>query len=271
MITKISRKKLINKYRYSLILLRELVRTDFILRYQNSVLGYFWALLRPLFMFAVLYVIFVKFLKIGSDIPHWPVALFLGLIMWEFFSEITKQGLKSIVRKGGIIRKINFPKYIIIVSSSLSAVINLSLNLVVVAIFVVITDTPITLNILWVPVYFAELYIFSLGIAFILSAMYVKIRDIDFIWEVMLRAGFYASAVMFPMTRVGDAGKFLILNPVAQTIEDARHNLISTIPPSSSYFVNSWQALIPLALMVFLFIFGIIYFRRQSQSFAENI
>jgi ABC-2 type transport system permease protein len=271
MITKISRKKLINKYRYSWILLKELVRTDFILRYQNSVLGYFWALLRPLFMFVVLYVIFVRFLHIGRDIPNWPVALFLGLVMWEFFAEVTKQGLKSIVKKGGIIRKINFPKYIIVVSSSLSALINLGLNLVVVGIFIVITDAPITSSIFIIPIYLLQLYLFAIGLAFFLGALYVKVRDIDFIWEVIMRAGFYASAVMFPLSRVGDAAQILLLNPVAQTITDARHNLVGNIEPSSTYFSSGLLSLVPFAVSLGFVIIGAIYFRRNSQSFAENV
>jgi ABC-2 type transport system permease protein len=261
----------VKRYRYSIILLRELVRTDFILRYQNSILGYFWALLRPLFMFAVLYLIFVVFLNIGSDIPNWPVALFLGLVMWEFFSDVTKQGLKAIVKKGGIIRKINFPKYIIIVASSLSALINLGLNLIVVAVFFAISDAELTWRIPLIAVYLIQLYFLGLGLAFILGAMYVKIRDIEFIWEIFMRAGFYVSAVMFPISRVGDAGKFLLLNPVAQTIEDARHNLLSNMPGTPSYYSQPAYAYIPVVITAIIFVVGVVYFRKKSRSFAEDI
>ncbi len=66
-------------------LLAELVRTDFKLRYQGSVLGYAWSLLRPLFLFVILYAVFVKFLKIGGDVPHFPVYLLLGIVIWNFY------------------------------------------------------------------------------------------------------------------------------------------------------------------------------------------
>src|ERR1700752_648475 len=88
------------------VLLAELVRTDFKLRYQGSVLGYAWSLLRPLLLFAILYVIFVKFIKLGGDIPHFPIYLLLGIVIWTFFADMTSQSLGSIVGRGDLIRKI---------------------------------------------------------------------------------------------------------------------------------------------------------------------
>src|SRR5258708_1925977 len=111
-------------------LLSELVRTDFKLRYQGSVLGYAWTLLRPLLLFLILYVVFVKFLKVGGDTPHFPVYLLLGIVIWNFFSEMTVLSTTSIVGRGDLIRKIRIPRWIIVFSSSLSALINLCLNLV---------------------------------------------------------------------------------------------------------------------------------------------
>src|SRR5215213_6705832 len=97
-------------------LLAELVRTDFKLRYQGSVLGYAWSLLRPLLLFVILYVVFVKFLKLGGDIPHFPVYLLLGIILWNFFVEMTMQSLGSIVGRGDLIRKVKIPRWMIVLS-----------------------------------------------------------------------------------------------------------------------------------------------------------
>src|SRR6185312_6938416 len=116
-------------------LLAELVRTDFKLRYQGSVLGYAWSLLRPLLLFVILYIVFVKFLKLGKGIEHYPIYLLLGIVLWNFFTEMTTQSLGSIVARGDLIRKIRIPRWIIVISSSLSALINLFLNLIVVIIF----------------------------------------------------------------------------------------------------------------------------------------
>ncbi len=96
------------------VLLRELTVTDFKLRYQQSALGYLWSILKPLMLFAVMYIVFAKFLAMGGDIPNYAVYLLAGISFWTFFAEATTQGLQAIVSRGDLIRKINFPKYIIV-------------------------------------------------------------------------------------------------------------------------------------------------------------
>ena len=95
------------------ILLKELSKTDFKLRYQGSVLGYLWAILRPMMLFAILYVVFSKILRFGDGIPHYPVYLLCGTILWNFFTECTSMGIQAIVMRGDLIRKLSFPKWII--------------------------------------------------------------------------------------------------------------------------------------------------------------
>ena len=172
---------LYQKYRYSLILLRELVITEFKLRYQGSVLGYLWSLLRPLFLFLILYVVFVYFLRIGGDIPNWPVAMLLGIVLWNFFSEVTNNGVTSIVNRGDVIRKINFPKYVIVVAGTISAFINLLLNMVVIAVFMIVSGVELTALAILTPLLIFEIFIFALGLSFLLSALFVKIRDINYV------------------------------------------------------------------------------------------
>src|SRR5437868_2321876 len=180
-------------------LLSELVRTDFKLRYQGSVLGYAWSLLRPLLLFAILYVVFVKFLKIGAGVPHYPVYLLLGIVIWNFFLEMTSQSLGSIVGRGDLIRKIRIPRWIIVLSSSISALINLFLNLLVVVVFLFINHVDLLRTILWLPLLIVEVYAFSLGLSLLLSAAYVKYRDVNYIWEVILQAGFYLTPIIYPI------------------------------------------------------------------------
>lgn len=269
--------KFAQKYRYSIILLKELVITDFKLRYQGSALGYLWSLLRPLFLFVILYVVFVYFLQIGKGIPHWPVAMLLGIVMWNFFLEVTNQGLKAIVAKGGVIRKINFPKYIIMLSASISALINLLINLVVIGIFMAINQVELSWSILLVPIYIAEIFIFALGIAFILSTVYVKLRDINYIWEIGTQALFYASAIIYPISLVVDksvlAAQVLALNPITQSIQSARHSLISHDMPTtlSLHGGSVLMSVIPASIVLITIIFGAWYFRKNSPYFAENI
>ena len=259
------------------ILLRELVITDFKLRYQGSVLGYLWSLLKPLMLFTILYFVFVRFLKFGEGIEHFEVSLLLGIVLWTFFTEATGQGMQAIVSRGDLIRKINFPKYIIVISGTISALINLTLNLLVVLFFIVINGVDIKWSILLLPLNILELYIFALAIAFTLAAVYVKYRDVSHIWEVFLQALFYATPILYPLSMVienasNDIAKLLMINPIAQIIQDARYSAISheTIT-TSSFIPNPLLAAIPYLIVFASIILAVYYFKKNQKYFAENV
>jgi ABC-2 type transport system permease protein len=255
-------------------LLSELVRTDFKLRYQGSVLGYAWSLLRPLLIFVILYVVFVKFLKLGTEIPHFPVYLLLGIVVWNFFVEMTSQSLGSIVGRGDLIRKIRIPRWIIIFSSSISALINLGLNLIVVAAFMVINHVPLQDTIMLVPLFLVEVYLFALGISLFLSAAFVKFRDVGYIWEVVLQAGFYLTPIIYPLTRISNVmlQKLIMLNPMAQTIQGIRYSAVThQTLTARQVFDGGWYMYIPFIIVGFFLVGGLFYFKSQANSFAENI
>lgn len=257
-------------------LLSELVRTDFKLRYQGSVLGYAWSLLRPLFLFGILYVIFVLILKTGDGIPHFPVYLLLGIIIWNFFLEMTTQSLGSIVGRGDLIRKIRIPRWIIVFSSSISALINLGLNLVVIFIAMAFNHVDLLRTSLILPFILLEVYVLALGISLFLSAAYVKYRDVSYIWEVVLQAGFYLTPILYAMSVVTNLTyqKILLLNPMAQAIQDARYAVVTHDPRVVTIwraFDGGIYAVLPIILVIVIFIGGLAYFRSQASSFAENI
>ena len=257
------------------ILLSELTKTDFKLRYQNSVLGYLWALLRPLMMFAILYVVFAKLLRFGGDIPHYPVYLLCGTTMWSFFTECTSQGIQSIVSRGDLLRKINFPKYIVVVSSTLTAVINMLINLAVVAIFALINGVEPSWSWLLVFPVLIELYLLSLGLAFFLGSINVKFRDITSIWDVIVQALFYAVPIIYPVSMIAGvsdlAAKTILLNPIAQTIQDIRYNLITTETLTTWNYVANPAVIIPPLIVIAVLITGALVFRKKSKYFAEEI
>lgn len=257
-------------------LLSELVRTDFKLRYQGSVLGYAWSLLRPLFLFGILYVIFVLVLKTGDGIPHFPVYLLLGIVIWNFFLEMTTQSLGSIVGRGDLIRKVRIPRWIIVFSSSISALINLGLNMIVIFVAMLVNDVDLLRTGLTLPFILLEVYALALGISLFLAAAYVKFRDISYIWEVILQAGFYLTPILYAMSMVPNVTvqKILLLNPMAQAIQDARYALVTHDPKVITIwriFDGGWYALVPIILVVAALIGGLAYFRSQANSFAENI
>lgn len=255
-------------------LLSELVRTDFKLRYQGSVLGYAWSLLRPLFMFLILYIVFVKFLRVGASVPHFPIYLLLGIVLWQFFSDMTNQSLSSIVGRGDLIRKIRIPRWMIVLSSSVSAIINLALNLLVVAVFMVVNGADISTAAVLVPLAIIQIYMFGLGLSLFLSAAYVKYRDISYIWEVVMQAGFYITPILYPLNLITNLNfqKLVMLNPMAQAIQDVRAVMVTPDAiTTAEVFQSSAARLIPIAITLVTLVFGIWYFRKESPHFAENL
>ena len=268
--------KLRQRYSYSLIILKQLVITDFKLRYKGSVLGYVWTLLKPLALFAVMYVVFIHFLKFGADTPHFAVALLLGLVLWNFFAETTVTGMSAVVGKGDLMRKLYFPRYVVVVAASFSALINLSINLVVVLFFIILNGVDITPRALFIVPIIIELYVLALSMAFLLGALCVKLRDINYIWELALQAGFYATPIFYPMGMVIAtsllASKLMLLNPMAQIIQDARWAVISPDTTTIWNHIDKWYIqVIPLCIVIVLLITSVMYFKHKSPTFAEEI
>lgn len=260
------------------ILLGELVKTDFKLRYQGSVLGYFWAVLRPLLMFAILYVVFAKLLRFGGDIPHYPVYLLTGTVLWSFFTECTGQGIQSIVQRGDLLRKISFPKYIIVISATATALINLFINLGVVVIFALINGVAPSFSWLIVLPLVLELYALALGVSFLLGAINVKYRDVTSIWDVLVQALFYAIPIIYPISMVIFAGsygpfcaKLIMLNPITQVIQDIRYNLITTTTITGWEINSGLLAFVPILTVVLILALACAFFQKRARYFAEEV
>lgn len=275
--------KLKERYRESFIILRELVKTDFLLRYQGSFLGIAWSVLKPLMLFCVMYVVFVKFLRFSDGTDTFPLVLLLGISMWNFFTESTTMGLCSITTRGDLLRKINFPKYIIVVSATINALICMSINLGVVIVACILSGVQFTVNVFWLPINLVQLYLLSLGVALLLSTLNVYFRDAQHIWEVVLQGLFYATPIIYPLSMVeqklGEVApgvgllveKLMLLNPASQIIQDIRHNLIApaTTPTIWTLSDNIFFQMIPVALTFALLLWGVHIFRKYSPKFAE--
>ena len=258
------------------VLLRELTVTDFKLRYQQSALGYLWSILKPLMLFAVMYIVFAKFLALGGDIPNYAVYLLAGISFWTFFAEATTQGLQAIVSRGDLIRKINFPKYIIVLSGTISALINLFFNLVVVFVFALLTGVKFRWTVFFLPLNILEMYLLALGIGLFLGSLFVKYRDVGYLWEVTLQLFFYATPIIYPITMVSAThpfmAKLMMLIPTAQIIQDIRYNLVTDYTQTLwSMWNNPLIGLVPLSLVVIVLAIGSWYFNKSAKQFAEGM
>lgn len=265
-------KRIINKN--NRVLLSELVRTDFKLRYQGSVLGYAWSLLRPLLLFIILYIVFVKFLKLGNDVPHFPVYLLLGIVLWNFFAEMTSLSLSSIVSRGDLIRKIRIPRWIIVLSSSVTALINLGLNLIIVMVFLIINHVDVSRTVLFLPIILLQLYLFAVGVSLILATTYVRYRDVSHIWEVAMQGLFYLTPILYPMSKIVKPlyKKILLASPIATPLQDARYAVVTHATPTvSGVYGSQWARLIPYLLTIVTLVIGVLYFKKRAKDFAEDL
>lgn len=260
------------------ILLRELVKTDFKLRYQGSLVGHLWSILKPMMLFTIMYFVFIRFLRMDDGTPHNAIGVLFGMVTWNFFSEATNMGMMSIVSRGDLLRKLNFPKAIIVVSAVVGASVNYAINLAVVFVFALINGVSLDLGWLVILPLFIELFILALGLALMLSSLFVKFRDIGPIWEVVLQAGMYATPVIYSLTfflqrdnaLAPVIAKVMMLNPLAQIIQDLRHFIVydGALRGWDLYGV-SWIGVMPYLLPLVVLVVGSAIFQKEAKRFAE--
>jgi ABC-2 type transport system permease protein len=255
-----------------------LAATDFKLRFFGSALGYLWQLMRPLMLFAILYVVFTQIMGVTGPEKYFGVSLLLGIVLYNFFGEATGGAVKCILMREQLVRKIDFPRLAVPLSTVLQALFNLGLNLLPVLVFLLAAGGRPRLSWLALPLVIIALATMGLGLAMLLSSLYVRYRDIDPIWDVVLQALFYATPILYTISLVIDkAGQqtaqlMLLLNPFAAVVQEAKHVFVDPSHPSVSAVLDSTAlTLVPLAEIAALLILGYWVFAREAPRIAEDL
>jgi ABC-2 type transport system permease protein len=248
---------------------------EFKLRFFGSVLGYLWQLMRPLMLFGVLYVVFTQFVKV-SDQELFPVSLLLGIVLFTFFAEATAAAVSSVVDREQLVRKIHFPRLAIPLSVVLTATFNLGLNLLVVFVFGLSLGIEPRWTWLELPVLIVLLGLFVIGLAALLSALYVRFRDMRPIWEVVLQVVFYAAMIIVPFETVYDRfhtlSRIMLANPLAAIVQQARHAVVDEQLLGTATAMGGWAyGLIPVAIMFATLVLGLWVFNREAPRIAEDL
>jgi ABC-2 type transport system permease protein len=252
-------------------LTRALAVTEFKLRFFGSVLGYAWQVMRPLLLFGVLYVLFTQVIDVGNDVPSYGVALLLGLVLYTFFSEATGTAVSSIVDRENLVRKIEFPRLAVPLSVVLTALFNLGLNLCVVVVFLLASGGSVRWTWLELIPLVALLAILASGVAMLVSALFVRARDIKPIWDVVLQVLFYAIETV-QASAPSWVAKVLMLNPFAAILQQARHAMIDPQYDTAAQAIGpDWRLAIPLAVIFGVFALGYAVFRRAAPRLAEDL
>jgi ABC-2 type transport system permease protein len=265
-----------------------LARTDFKLRYFGSVLGYLWSLVRPLLFFGVLYIVFTKVFKLGKGIPHYAVYLLTGIVLWNYFIEATAGSVPCLVAREGMLRKVRFPRLVIPLAVSLTAVFNLAMNFIAVFVFALANGVLPKLSWLEMIPIVGAYVVLATGVGMLLSALFVRYRDVQPIWDVVSQALFYLSPIIYTVAYLRALGfqHVALLNPIATLNTQMGHAVIGSTPltgatavaygtdafPSAATIAGGYaQLLPPMAILVGLFCLGWWVFIREAPRVAEHL
>jgi ABC-2 type transport system permease protein len=263
-----------SRLRHSLRVLRVIAGVEFKLKYTDSALGVVWSVIKPLSYFTILWMVFGRLFKLNT-FPHYPLFLLIGIVVYTFFVDSTMTSIPSVVSAGPMIRRLSFPRPILPTSTTLTAAITFAINLCVVVVFIAVSGLSPRWSWLLIPPLLIELYAFILGLAFFLSASFVRYRDVGQVWELVVQLLFYASPIMYPVGFLPPWFRpIAFLNPLVQVIQDFRAVVVGSNQPYgtiTSVYGTSLARLVPVAIAFLLLAAGFAYFRRRAPHFAEEV
>ena len=229
--------------------------------------------MRPLLLFGVLYLVFTKVVRFGDDIRNYPVYLLSSIVLYTYFAETTARGVTALVERENLLRKVRFPRLVIPLAVALHSLFNLGLNLIVVFAFVLASGIDPRWSWLELVPLIAVLGIFATGMTMLLSALYVRYRDMQPIWEVVLQILFYASPVIYVTDFLPDSVESeSVANPLTAVLTQMRHALIDPSAPTAAETIGSSALLlIPLAVVAAAFALGSWVFMREAPRIAEDL
>jgi lipopolysaccharide transport system permease protein len=245
--------------------MKTIARADFKVRFNDSALGYFWYLLKPLALFAVLLTVF-SYLMRFDGVSNYGLRLLIGIMMWDFFSSGSLIGIDSLWSKGSLLTKVYFPREIIVFSGNITAFLTLFFNMIVLWLFLTYYGIYPTLQWLFIPVLIIPMALILMGVSFGLGALKVFYGDVLHIWEILVQLMFWGTPIIYPLSVVPEhIRKFIILNPFAFCIESARNIFLSGQLPSAKLYL--WA----VGVGVIVFLCGYALFRRLEPKFAEEL
>ena len=271
------KRPLTSRVAHVLRVLRVIAGAEYKLKYSGSALGYVWSVAKPLALFAMLYAVFGHIFRLGEISNYYPLSLLIGIVLFTFFSDATSMGMWSLVARESLLRKLSFPRLVIPTAATLTAAITFGVNSLVVCAFIAWNGIVPHVSWLLVVPLLLELYAFILGIALLLSTLYVRLRDVSQVWELMLQLMFYASPIIYPMGFLPSYLRDLaFLNPFTQVLQDIRAIVLyPDLAPNRITITDSFDAsyarLVPIAIALGALAFGLYFFRRQEPWLAERV
>jgi len=250
-----------------------LALTDWRLRFYGSVLGYVWSLARPFAIFGVIYFVFTEIVSLGDSVDHYAIYILFGMVLFQFFGEVTGGSVTSLVGRENLLRKVRFPRLVIPLAVAITGLLNLGMTLIAVIIFALISGVGPYWSWLELPVLIGLLAAFAMGLGMLLSVLFVRYRDIQPIWDVILQMLFYASPILYVVTTVPAKYQHIyVANPIAAILTQMRHAIIDPSAPSAATAIGGTaRLLVPLGIIAASAVVGVWAFRREAPRIAENL
>lgn len=233
-------------------------------KYKGSFLGVLWSFLNPLLMVAVYAIVFPYIMRVKQD--NYLIYLITGIIPWSFFTTVINNGCSCVWANGGIIKKVYFPREIIPISVVCAALINFLISCVIILLFVLFGGVGISINIVWLPLIALIQSVFTLGLLFILSAINVYVKDIQYLVQFLVNLVFYGTPILYSATMFPERYRWILyLNPLAHMLDAYRAIFYyKTMPDLQSLGIVGGVSFIVL-------IIGFAIFKKLEKGFAEEV
>lgn len=239
---------------------------DVKLRYKQTGLGITWVILQPLVAALIFSVLFGRFAKLPSDGHPYLLFVFSGVVVWNYFAAVLQRAGNSLITDSRLITKVYFPRLAIPLASTLSALIDLAVSLVVLALFMVYFGAAPTWRIVYLPLFIGFAAVTATGVSLWLSALNVKYRDFVHAMPFLLQVWMFASPVAYAAALVPEQWRLLYsINPAVAFIEGARWSILGT----SS--IKPEMIAVTALISILVFVAGAFFFRRVERSFADSI
>ena len=240
-----------------------LVWRDVKVRYKQTILGTGWALIQPLFTMAIFTVVFGRLAKMPSDNIPYPLFALTALVPWSYFANTLNQGSNSLVTNSSLIKKVYFPRLAIPVAKVLSGLVEFGLSFVLLIGMVLYYGFHPSVRILWIPLVLLLAMITSLGSSFWLSALNVRVRDVEHILPFLVQIWMYATPVAYPSSLLPPKWRIVYaINPMVGVAEGFRWALVGAKTPGPIFLVSTVVAVVVL-------VSGAYWFRRLEKTFAD--
>ena len=246
-------------------LLAFLVWRDIKIRYRQTLLGGLWAVLQPLIAMLILTLIFNRLAGVKSDGPPYPLFAFAGLAPWTFFSTAVSQSSNSLVSNQALVSKVYFPRVFIPLGAIGALLLDLGLTLCFLGVMMVYYRWPISVKLLWLPVFGLAAVLATAGVGLTLSALNVSFRDVKYVVPFIIQMGIFVTPVIYPIHYVPGHWRMLMgLNPMTGVVLGFRYSLLGS--------AAQWSIMgLSLAVSLAIFVVGLLIFRRMERRFADII